>query len=231
LPFYVAPVERDRSIAFRLSETEKIASAYRRIWFLPLQRQGFDEEGEVLKWLDRHADRVNQVFFPDYNINLYLSPPTIKKMMIYQPSLTFANGITLQGYQVLDEQGETRLVATSKRTYRLILEPGDEFTLSLYWQAEQPTAVAYTVFTHLIAADGFNRVGQDNQPVWGSYPTTEWQLGETVTDKYTLTIPDGTPPGDHRLHVGWYDSASGERVKVVDTEADFVELGVEVRVE
>jgi len=39
LPFYVVPVERDRSLEFRLEQTEQIANAYDRVWFLPLLRQ------------------------------------------------------------------------------------------------------------------------------------------------------------------------------------------------
>ncbi|RME77064.1 MAG: hypothetical protein D6784_04405, partial [Chloroflexi bacterium] len=54
-------------------------------------------------------------------------------------------------------------------------------------------------------------------PVWGTYPTTAWQAGEQVVDKYTLTIPAGSPPGDHRLRVGWYRSDTQARVPVLDT--------------
>ncbi len=238
LPFYVVPAERDRPVEFRLEQTEQIANAYRRIWCLPLLRQGFDEQGDVLNWLDRHADRVNQVFFPDYNLNLYLSPPTIETLLISQP-VDFANGLHLRGYQILDKKGVSRLVPLPANgqghNYLLTLKSEKEFILSLYWQAGGSTGVPYTVFVHLIAADGFNRTGQDNQPVWGSYPTTLWQPGEEITDKYSLTIPAGAPAGDHRLHVGWYDPATQKRVPVIDAAgrpgADFVILNTIIRVE
>jgi hypothetical protein len=236
LPLYVVPVERDRPVEFRLEQTEQIANAYQRIWFLPLLRQGFDEQGDILNWLDRHADRVNQIFFPDYNLNLYLSPPTIETLLISQP-VTFANGLHLRGYQILDKKGDSRLVAIQGKRgeYLLTLKPEDEFTLSLYWQADGPTKTPYTVFVHLIAADGFNRTSRDNQPVWGNYPTPLWQPGEKITDKYTLTIPPGTPPGDHRLHVGWYDPASQKRVLIFgatdQSNADHTVLSALIRVE
>jgi hypothetical protein len=82
--------------------------------------------------------------------------------------------------------------------------------------ADGPTDQPYTVFTHLVAADGFNRTNQDNQPVWGTYPTTAWLPDEKVTDKYTLTIPPSTPAGAHQLLVGWYHSDTLERVPVLD---------------
>ena len=49
VPFRVIPIERELPVAARLSATAQIAQEYRRIWFLPMLRQGFDEEGEVLK--------------------------------------------------------------------------------------------------------------------------------------------------------------------------------------
>jgi hypothetical protein len=219
LPFYVVPVERDRSAAYRLEQTEQIANAYERIWFLPLLRQGFDEEGDVLNWLDRHAERVNQVFFPVYNLNLYLGPTTIEAILVEQAA-TFANGVRLRGFQIFDEHGRSRLEHTggAESGYRLTVEPEDEFTVSLYWLAEGPTNVPYTVFVHLVATDGFNRVGQDNQPVWGTYPTTDWATGEKVTDKFTLRIPPGTPAGEHQLRIGWYRSDTLERVSLVDKQ-------------
>ena len=227
LPFYVVPAERDRSPEFRREQTAQIAGAYRRLWFLPMQRQGFDEQGDVLHWLDRHGDRVNQIFFPAFNLNLYLSPPTIAELMIAQPA-AFSHGVRLRGYQILDKRGESRLSPAAEEP-TLSLEPEDEFTLSLYWQADGPTVEPYTVFVHLIAADGFNRVSRDNQPVWGSYHTTQWQAGEQITDKYSLTVPEGAPPGDHRLRVGWYQSDTLAPVQT-DTGEDFVTLSAVVRI-
>ena len=233
-PFYVVPAERDRSVEFRLEQTEQIANAYQRIWFLPMLRQGFDEQGDVLNWLDRHADRVDQTFFPAYNVNLYLSPTTITDLLVGQPA-QFANGIDLRGYQILNKRGESRLTPVDNGDYLLTVEPGNELNLSLYWQVDTPAEEPYTVFVHLIAEDGFNRTGHDNQPVWGTYPTTQWSPGDTVTDKYTLIIPDGTPPGDHRLRVGWYHSDTLERVPVGGNagqpEADHIVLDIIVRVE
>lgn len=234
LPFYVVPVERDQPAASHLAQTEQIAAAYQRIWFLPLLRQGFDEQGDVLNWLDRHADRVNQIFFPVYNLNLYLSPPALDAALISQPA-AFAHGPKLRGYQIFDKDGDSRLAPATegKESYLLTLKPEDRFTLSLYWLSTGPTDASYTVFVHLIAADGFNRSGQDNLPVWGSYPTTLWQPGEKITDKYTLTIPAGTPPSDHHLQVGWYNSTTQERVPVLGSSqpgGDFVTLNLIIRV-
>ena len=155
--------------------------------------------------------------------------------MIQHP-IPFAHGIHLRGYQIFDDQGHTQLTPLKPDdAFLLTTHPNEAFTLSLYWRSTTPITTPYTVFTHLIAADGFNRVGQDNQPVWGTYPTTAWLPNETIVDKYTLTLPAGTPPGDHHLHIGWYQSKTGKRIPIIDEtgqpEADDVILNMVVRVE
>jgi hypothetical protein len=68
--------------------------------------------------------------------------------------------------------------------------------------------------------------------VWGTYPTTAWQPGERITDKYTLTLPEGIPPGDYRVRVGWYQSDTQQRVAVAGSEdQDHITLDFIVRVE
>ncbi|MCB0197278.1 MAG: hypothetical protein KDJ65_35350, partial [Anaerolineae bacterium] len=187
-------------------------------------------------WLDRHADRVDQTFFPTYNINLYLGPAAIDSQMVEQTA-PFAHGITLRGFQILDKSGRSKLIPPddSEPQYLLTIKPEDDFTLSLYWQTNTAIEAPYTVFTHLVAADGFNRTSQDNQPVWGTYPTTAWSPDEKITDKYTLTVPPGTPPGDHHLRVGWYHSDTLERVAVLNESGQpgevFNTLPVIIRVE
>ena len=85
------------------------------------------------------------------------------------------------------------------------------FALTLYWQAEQPDGVDYTVFVHLLGQEGQLVSGQDNQPVRGSYPTGIWEPGEVIPDEYGLDTSD-LPPGEYRIEIGLYVLATGERL-------------------
>jgi len=80
----------------------------------------------------------------------------------------------------------------------------------LYWESESPVGESYTVFTHLVDADGQLVVQQDNLPVAGLAPTDTWQPGVLIRDPYRLTLPANTGPGDYRLLVGLY-TATGRR--------------------
>lgn len=101
--------------------------------------------------------------------------------------------------------------------YDVSLEPaqaGQSLDLTLYWQARRTMTEDYTVFTHLVAADGRIVAQQDNQPAEGRYPTTIWDKGEIVVDRYRLSIAPGAPDGEYRLEVGMYLLSTLERLKV-----------------
>jgi hypothetical protein len=94
--------------------------------------------------------------------------------------------------------------------YRLTSQAAG-FSLTLYWQAQQPDTVDYTVFVHLLDEHGQLVRGQDNQPVRGSYPTSIWEPGEVIPDEYTLDRGD-LPPGAYQLEIGMYVLDTGVRL-------------------
>lgn len=71
--------------------------------------------------------------------------------------------------------------------------------LALYWQAQQPIPVDYTVSVRpllagqMIAVEG-ETIIQDHQPVWGFYPTSRWRPAELVRDVYALSLPGAVTP-------------------------------------
>lgn len=110
------------------------------------------------------------------------------------------------------------------------IEPPAEISptlvLTVTWQAVEPVAVDYTTFVHLLDADG-NRVTQrDSQPCSGKCPTSTWQPGAIVVDRYELSLPAGSPPGPYSLALGLYLLESGERAAVVGREDDGVVIDV-----
>ncbi len=110
--------------------------------------------------------------------------------------------------------------------------PGDGIHLTLFWQALERMEENYTVFTHLVDAEGKMWGQKDNQPVDGFYPTTAWQEGEIVRDQYDILITPEAPPGHYALEIGMYLAETGERLPVFEEgrpPADKVFLAVEVK--
>jgi hypothetical protein len=115
--------------------------------------------------------------------------------------INFASSVTLLGYNVDREK----------------LAPGETLELTLFWRCERLLPIPYTVFTHLLSSDQTRLWGgKDNQPQDGHYPTTAWQPGETIVDRYLLPVDPATPPGEYLLEVGLYNLDTGERLPVLD---------------
>jgi hypothetical protein len=90
--------------------------------------------------------------------------------------------------------------------------PGQTFRLTLYWESLAAAPQDYTVFTHLLDAQGRIVGQQDRQPLGGERPTTSWLPGEFLTDVYELSVPPDAPSGTYTIEVGLYDAASGQRL-------------------
>jgi hypothetical protein len=109
--------------------------------------------------------------------------------------------------------------------YHLMTQPimgGGRLRLTLYWQAKGAVATSYTVFVHLLDAQGRVVAQHDGLPADGTIPTTDWAASEIISDRHLIEFSKLTP-GDYRLIAGMYDPATGERLSATEGE-DFVFL-------
>jgi hypothetical protein len=208
LPIKLIPDSAGLSTDEISAQLERAMAGYTRVWLVPLVRPWWDARGDAITLLDRHADRLDQRFFRGVHVNLYLTPSAWQSAMTPQP-VTFAKGVRLLGF---------RLSGGTDEANGLMLSPGDALRLSLYWQADGPTDVPYTVFTHLVGPDGQLYGQWDNPPVWGTYPTTEWSPGENVVDHYEISVNPDALTGNYYLLIGLYEPVTGRRLPVLDDE-------------
>ncbi|MCB0166529.1 MAG: phospholipid carrier-dependent glycosyltransferase [Anaerolineae bacterium] len=94
-------------------------------------------------------------------------------------------------------------------------------TLQLYWHTNTIPAADYTVFVHVIDANGDLVAQADAPPAAGAYPTSLWDPGEIIID--TRPIPD-LPPGRYTLRLGLYDPITDQRLPAPDAPDDAVTL-------
>lgn len=107
-------------------------------------------------------------------------------------------------------------------------QPGQELVVTLLWQAEATPGDDYTVFLHLVDAQGERQGQHDGPPRAGTFPTSRWRPGDVVRDVHRLTLAADAPPGPYRLLVGMYRSATGERLRVTAGQAEENALVVEI---
>jgi len=99
-----------------------------------------------------------------------------------------------------------------KETVRLLgydlsstkIVPGDEITVTLYWQTVQELAIDYTSYVHLITENGQGVAQSDHRPGGDIYPSSYWQIGEILHDVHTFSVPPNISGGVYRLRVGMY---------------------------
>ncbi len=87
----------------------------------------------------------------------------------------------------------------------------DGLHLDLFWQATAAPDFDYTVFVHVVNANGEIVAQSDSQPLNGQYPTSIWSPGEIVVDERFIRLV----PGTHQTFVGLYRWDTGERLPAV----------------
>ena len=183
------------------------------LWLIPY-RSGWDPEGFVEGWLDHRAHKVREEQVDVFRVVVYeradRSPPDIQ----FPTESYLGKVIQLLGYDVrpeggcsLDDSGRRLLVASPESC---------TLHLTLYWQALDVMGANYTVFVHLLAADGQIPAQQDSQPQGGAFPTMDWFPGDIIPDEYALAFPADVPADEVGLEVGMYLLETAERLPAYD---------------
>ncbi len=85
------------------------------------------------------------------------------------------------------------------------VRPGEDLRISLYWFALTSPSANYKRFIHLVDGAGQVRAQRDGDPVNGFSPTTRWEAGELVIDRYDLPLARDLEPGRYTLLAGMYE--------------------------
>jgi hypothetical protein len=185
---------------------------YAHIRLLLQPTAGYDPEGFVGQWLAACCEKTGDEFVRGWRVQTFDTPAG--SLAARQPlEVVFENGLALTGYRVVDDAPRA----------------GQPLHLTLYWTTHGLVDGAYTVFVHLVAADGFEVGNADGPPARGQRPTNTWAAGEDIIDPHPFTLDPGLPPGDYWLEVGLYDPATGARLN--SSHGDVVRLPVVIRVQ
>ncbi|HJX38892.1 MAG TPA: glycosyltransferase family 39 protein [Anaerolineae bacterium] len=102
------------------------------------------------------------------------------------------------------------------------LQPGGVLDLSLRWQALTHILESYSVFVHLVDAEGRMWAQHDGVPLLDLHPTTHWVEGEIVSDPRELPLPAEIPSGRYRVQTGMYLPETMERLPVYGEQRELL---------
>ncbi len=95
------------------------------------------------------------------------------------------------------------------------LQPGDILELHAFWRVTAVPGRPLSLMAHLIGPDGTAVAVGDGL----GYPIEQWQPGDLVIQRHTLTVPVQAAPGDYRLLSGAYWLDNLERWTFYDPRA------------
>lgn len=136
--------------------------------------------------------------------SFFAPPPRYADASAVQPDhpldATLGDSISLLGYDAaLDEQGMT-------------------LDVTLYWEALAPMAEDYVLAMQLVSpavGDTTLRWNYNSWPGRGNYPTSAWQSGEVIVDRYRFRLPEADfPTQAWDLHLILYRDEARERLPV-----------------
>jgi hypothetical protein len=96
-----------------------------------------------------------------------------------------------------------------------VLNPGQSAHVSLFWRATARPDRDYLVFTHLVDEGGKVWPQGSRQALDGDYPTSLWETGQVVRDRFDLLVDPETPRAVYELRVGLYDEETQSYLPVV----------------
>ncbi len=94
---------------------------------------------------------------------------------------------------------------------------GETVPVTFAWRVLNTGATPLRLFAHLTDIWG-HRWGQTERL---SYAVEQWQPGEIVIQRVEVPVSAGAPPGAYRLHLGFFEDASGQRVPRLDEEGRY----------
>lgn len=154
-------------------------------------------------WLDSAGERV--------------SDPVVVGTQTIRPTERVAEGGVETAVATFAEAIQLTAVQLPERLNSPLLQ------LELSWAALTPLGEDYTLFVHLLDADGELVSQSDGPPRGGAYPTSAWQPGDLVVDSRQW-LPS-VPPGSYEIQIGWYLPETAVRLPVDGPLGDRVSLG------
>ena len=85
-----------------------------------------------------------------------------------------------------------------------------QLPITLYWHALAPISENYTISVRVRAADGRLLAQQDQWPVDGLLPTSQWRQGDYVSDTHTLSLSAEEAAQFDHVEIVVYNAQSGQ---------------------
>jgi hypothetical protein len=124
-----------------------------------------------------------------------------------------------------DFSGEIYLLGSSSTNN---VKSGEIIKIRLFWSLVDDVVMSdYSSILELRDSQGII-IAQDGSFYPGGLASTEWLSGYYLEEVINLEIPPATPPDEYTLDIGLYDSQTGQRLNVINTDGNPVDVKASV---
>jgi len=102
---------------------------------------------------------------------------------------------------------------------RPLLDWAASFEVIYYWRCLKKIPNNLRVFVHVTTTSGQTVYQQDHWPQDGRAPTSSWEVGDIIRERYVLVLPNGLAEVSYRLQLGWFDPQTGARLPIAHPAA------------
>lgn len=201
----VYPIVKQRPLdpAATDRELRDIVATHRRLFVLYWAAEESDPTRFVETWLETNTYKASDTWYGDVRLATHAVPLETADSPSTRLDVQLGDRIRLEGYSLLTPS----------------VQPGDILQLALFWRCDTPVAERYKVFVHVLDANGAIVSQTDREPGNDLAPTTIWKPGQSIVDRYGVSIPATTAPGAYRISIGMY-SLSDNRLRIFERGAD-----------
>jgi len=185
------------------SEITDIAASHAAVWLVGQRPSHCDPNQRASQWLKENGYEVSENWMENMIFDYFLTPSELRTKPLVDP-VRFDGHFELTGY------GLSRASVTR----------GGALAVALQWRALESMPVDYKFFLVLLGPDGAVYALHDGMPLNWLWPTSRWQPGEVVDDRWGLQVQFDAPPGNYWLYLGAYDPATGARIPVLAPKRD-----------
>ncbi|MBN1890011.1 MAG: glycosyltransferase family 39 protein [Thermoflexales bacterium] len=179
------------------AELDEIAARHARLFVLYWGDGEADPHRVYEAWLGAHCYKAGEQWWGRVRLAMYGVPGHDASAPAERTDVRYGEAIALEGYALLTPQAGA----------------GDVIQVALFWQASAPLAERYKVFVHLLDSGGQLVAQVDREPGADLLPTTVWQPGQLVVDRYGVLLPAQAAAGRYTLLVGLY-GLDGRRLPI-----------------
>lgn len=188
------------------TEIAALFGAHPRLWLLTYRVPIAHPASLPGWWLETHATRAFRQQHDAHDLGLYY--PGCGESSVAVQTAAFDQGIWLS-YRPVDAR----------------MGAGQFLMVDLSWRVEDAPREPFSVFVHLLDAQGELRAQHDSAPQNGHKPFSSLAPLQSVPDCRALFLPRDIPPGEYAVRVGVYDTRSGERLRLAKNGDDGLVLG------